>query len=231
MNNAEFVRMRKEQARRRLYNQGKGKLLNDIEDWSEPKESTLKCFSLYNYYPTHVNWPLDEDEWEIRRLIWDFKADPHKSMNNIQIKKNNKIAYKKIIPDIVKVLDYYFEDDIDKLTLVCIPASKKTVNNRRYQKFSQELCKETEMTNGFSYVNVVADATPKHIGGSGDPQVKIDSHFFKDKYVMLFDDVITSGSSMEYYKNRLEKVGATVICGMSIGVTKHKREENPIDQL
>ncbi len=63
-------------------------------------------------------------------------------------------------------------------------------------------------------------------------QFAVDSIFFKGKYVLLFDDVITSGRSMERLKQKLESVGAIVIAGLSIGRTKHERQgSNPIDLI
>ena len=69
-------------------------------------------------------------------------------------------------------------------------------------------------------------------GHSIPPEVEYEQSFFKDKYVILFDDVITSGASMERYKCLLEASGATVIGGLSIGKTKHERQpSNHIDEL
>ena len=44
----------------------------------------------------------------------------------------------------------------------------------------------------------------------------------KGKNIILFDDVITSGRSMEQLRARLQKAGANVIGGFSIGKTKHE---------
>lgn len=209
--------------------EAKVRLINDVKYWPEPSQSSLKCFSLYNYYPTNCEWPADEHVWEIRNLIWDFKANPNKPMSEDLIIIKNINACNKIIPDIIRVLNSYFDNDISKLTLVCIPASNQLVTERRYKHMAQCLCNSTGMTNGFSYVNVVADATPKHLGGTGNPKVVIDKQFFINKNVLLFDDIITRGSSMNNFSASLLRAGATVICGMSIGVTKHEREdEDPI---
>ena len=56
--------------------------------------------------------------------------------------------------------------------------------------------------------------------------------FFKGRYVLLFDDVITSGSSMERMRILLQAAGATVIAGLSLGRTLHQRAPyNPIETL
>ena len=60
----------------------------------------------------------------------------------------------------------------------------------------------------------------------------LDSDFFKDKYVILFDDVITTGASVERFKNKMENAGATVIAALSVGKTKHERQNTqPIYNL
>ena len=88
------------------------------------------------------------------------------------------------------------------------------------------------MDNGYSHVHVVSDGEATHLGGSDLAQFSIDSSYFKDRYIILFDDVITSGASMERFKRMLESAGATVIGGLSIGRTRHERQSsNPIDQI
>lgn len=52
----------------------------------------------------------------------------------------------------------------------------------------------------------------------------LDSEYFKDRYVIIFDDLITRGRSMIVMKRDLEKCGAKVICGFSVGKTKHNRD-------
>ena len=44
-----------------------------------------------------------------------------------------------------------------------------------------------------------------------------------NSYIILFDDVITTGKSMLIFKRKLEKLGATVIAGVAIGITTHER--------
>lgn len=79
------------------------------------------------------------------------------------------------------------------------------------------------MDNAFEHIQVVEDATPKHLGGTGTPVLHFDENFFKGRYILLFDDVITKGNSMLRFKLKLEALGATVIAGVSIGKTTHER--------
>ena len=88
------------------------------------------------------------------------------------------------------------------------------------------------MDNGYDYISVLHEGEAKHLGGTTQAQISIDGSFFRDRYIVLLDDVITSGKSMEMTKNLLEQAGAHVIAGLSIGRTKHEREySNTIDDL
>ena len=65
----------------------------------------------------------------------------------------------------------------------------------------------------------------RHLGGSGmnTNQLSFDEDFFKGKYVLLFDDVITRGDSMRTFKSKMETLGAIVVGGLALGKTKHER--------
>lgn len=220
---------RKEAERKRAELNG---LISCTTSWTQPTRSSVHCFSIYNYYPTTCDWDASEDEWNVRNLIWDFKANPNKPQSEIEIKNRHERAVNGILPKINRVLNRFFGNQKSKLTLVCIPSSKRIVTERRYKDFSEQLCNETGMTNGYSHVYIAEEGDAAHLGGVVQAQFSVDSSFFKDKYVILFDDVITSGKSMERFKRLLESVGATVIGGLSIGKTKHERQSsNPIDNI
>ena len=146
---------------------------------------------------------------------------------------------KKIAAD-AKVLDllrrclttFFDKEDITKLTFVCLPASSATVNQRRYAKFSADLCSKLGMSNGFGHITVFEDGEAKHTGGVKQVQVSYDDSFFSNKYILLFDDIITQGNTMMHYRRELECRGGHVICGFAIGKTVHtEREGDSIDEI
>lgn len=225
----EAERKRQEEIRKRQEIQ---ELKSCVSSWSQPRRSSVECFSLYNYYPTTCEWNASEDEWDVRNLVWDFKANPNRPQSETEIGRRHERAMNDILPDLRRVLNHFFGSRKSKLTLVCIPSSKRIVTERRYKDFSNKLCNDTGMDNGYSHVHVVSDGEATHLGGSDLAQFSIDSSYFKDRYIILFDDVITSGASMERFKRMLESAGATVIGGLSIGRTRHERQSsNPIDQI
>lgn len=195
--------------------------LEDIKQHISTWESIgnfINVSYLFPYYPTTCDFQANDLEWANRWLVWNFKNTPGKTSSY----EHNK-ALENLLPRISQILSSTFGKDIYKLVLVCIPAASKVNNDARYKEFSNKLTELTGMTNSFGHIQIVADATPKHLGGTGNPTLHFDEDFFKDKYVILFDDVITSGRSMIAFKIRLERMGAKVIAGISIGKTKHEK--------
>lgn len=215
------------------HNFDKYDLQNCVSKWSTPAKSSLKCFSMFYYYPTTCEFEANEEEWEVRNLIWNFKASPNRPVSENTIMVLHERATLRIVEKMKFCLLKFFDDcRINKLTLVCIPSSSAIVTNRRYKDFSSLICKDLKMENAFEHVHVIADGEAKHKGGTTIAKYQLDEDFFKDKFIILFDDVITSGDSMEQFKRKLERCGASVICGFSIGKTKHERQEvNPLDNI
>lgn len=205
-----------------------------VENWEYPGNERIKCFSMYYYYPTSCDFGWNNHVWDIRNLIWDFKANPpaHKPKPIEEVIALHKKAVERIIGDMSTCLRLIFGDKVSKLTLVCIPASTQEITQRRYEDFANELCKLTGMTNGYPYIRVAEDGEAKHTGGTQRPKYNFDENFFKGKCVLLFDDVITKGASMGFFDAALQVFGAEVIGGFSIGITKHELQpSDPIDLL
>ncbi len=192
-------------------------LKRNVSSWN-----TICCSLPYNYllsyYPTTCDFEASDEEWNNRWLVWNFKNTPGKTTHH-----QHEEALGNLIPRLVQMLKFTFGTDLSKLTLVCIPAATKANNETRFKEFSERLSKDTGMENAYGQIQIIKDATPKHLGGTGIPELNFDKEFFNGKYILLFDDVITKGNSMLRYKQKLESFGATVIAGLSIGKTKHER--------
>lgn len=187
----------------------------------------LPCFSMYYYYPTTCDWQANKQEWDVRKKIWNFKYDPAKTSE-----LEHKAALESVLRDSEKVLRHFFGSYTSKLTLVCIPASTKQINILRYEEFSNRLCATLNMINGYSFIKIEEDVTPKHLGGNGKRRLSLYRPFYKNKNILLFDDVVTSGRSIRNFKHQLELYGANVIGALTIGKTKHERAgKDPIYML
>ena len=193
-----------------------------VQNW-ESLRGGLKIKYLIDYYPTTVEFEADDEEWDNRWLVWHFKNDPEKTTE-----KAHRNSLDKVIPQFVKLLTNTFgREALGYLTFVCIPASTQEKNELRYKTFSAELCQETGIENGYEFTHVSRDRTAQHEGGERkDVNYSFDDSFFRGKRVILFDDIITTGDSMRMAKAMLEKTGATVICGLAIGKTRHERRDS-----
>ena len=173
---------------------------------------------LYEYLKTKAPREATQGEWDNRYLIWAFKNTPNKY--------NSKYSYEEalgiIVPKYTRRLKETFGSMASDLTLVCIPASNKVNNERRWKEFSSRVCNELNMWNGYSYISIESDAMAKSLGGDGITTLSFDRSFFKGKQVVLCDDIKTSGKSLQRMRQQLESMGATVVCALTIGVTVHE---------
>lgn len=207
-------------AKLRAEEQAKQMLLTGANGWD------LLCGSLrYNYllryYPTTCGFDATESEWADRWTVWNFKNTPGKTSS-----MDHTRALNAVIPKIKSELIATFGSEALKyLTLVCIPASSAEKTQARYEDFSEMLCSQTGMINGYGKMQVISSSSEKKFGGKGisASDVAFDASYFKGKYVLLFDDVITKGQSMLRFKKRMEELGAIVVGGFSIGKTTHSR--------
>lgn len=225
-----ITKRKKEEDRKRLESSAKEVLTISVRKW---KKMTLDYFSLdfhytwlFYYYPKTCVFQFNDEEKHNRRIIWHFKNDPDRRIAPFE----HDNAMNEVIPMIKqRLIDTFGAEYLPFLTLVCLPASTSTKNQARYEDFSIRLCNATGMENAYSNIHIIQDGMSKNdprntTGQSIQPQVSFDD-CFGGKYVLLFDDVITKGGTMLRYKSLMEKMGATVIGGLTLGKTKHERPE------
>lgn len=208
-----------------LQSSAKSVLINNAKDW-EHLYGDFYYTWLFYYYPTNIeNFVASDKEWNDRRTVWNFKNDPDKNISPIL----HEVALDKVIPQIrQRLCETFGEEYLQFLTLVCLPASTNAKNEARYEEFASRICEETGMENGYEHTHVVKDGMSKNhpanqTNHSIQPVIEFDKDFFKGKYVLLFDDIVTKGGTMLRYKEIMKSIGATVVGGMCLGKTKHER--------
>lgn len=193
--------------------------LEAVKNWQLLK-GNFRYTYLFNYYPLSCYFKATDEEWKNRWTIWNFRNIP---------RGTSPLSHAMVLYDIVpriklKLTDTFGENNLKYLTLVCLPASRPKDDERRYKEFSQKLCSETGMINSYDKISVTGKEIIKYLGEFYSPMsITFDTEFFKDKYVIIFDDTINSGNSMLSFKSKMEQMGATVICGIAIGKTKRQR--------
>ena len=216
----EEARKREQKRLQEQTEQKKRLLLSKVSSWNL-LFGNLRYYSLLRYFPTTCDFEATESEWKDRWTVWNFKNTPGKTSRS-----DHQEALDTVIPRIKSVLFSSFGRELlSNLTLVCIPASSAIKTKARYEQFANILCGDTGMVNAFNHIQVVSSSSEKKFGGSGitSENLSFDSEFFKGKFILLFDDVITKGDSMIRFKRKMESLGAIVICGVSIGKTTHSR--------
>lgn len=197
---------RKKEERIRLAQQEHQKFVarihNAVSNWPIVRGG-LHCAAHIPYFPNKtLHTFIQQDAQE---LVLDFK-------------NGDSDVQEIYIEQLILLLKRTFKDDLSRLTFVCIPASNTEDNESRYDFFSSAICENTGMNNAYGHIRILESATSKHLGGTS-PQLIFDSEYFKGKYVILFDDIITTGKTVFNMKQELEHFGAEVICAISFGIT------------
>lgn len=202
----------------------KKNLIESVSRW-DTLFSGLKYTYLFYYYPKNSEIVATQEDWNNRWIVWNFKNDPARIPSSAHANTLNKV-----IPMIKnKLLSTFSEESLKYLTFVCIPASSQAKTQARYEEFSSRMCDELGMINAYPHITVTEERLEKHLGGTSTDTDKLsfDNDFFNGKYVLLFDDVITRGDSMNTFKRKMESLGATVVGGLCLGRTKHERNITP----
>lgn len=194
-------------------------LQNKVNKWFRLNNNFPYLYGYYYYPTTCQNTEITEEDWEVRKLVWNFKN----KVDSIRPQAKD-MANWDVMNLAEEILTNTFQEYVEELTLFCIPASSYRSNMARYEEFSDMLCKRMNMKNSFNYVRVIKSGHPKHLGGDGTRQFEVDYEFFKGKNILLFDDIITSGKSMIETADFLNSINCNVVAGLSIAKTKHIKE-------
>ena len=168
----------------------------------------------YHSYNAYGTYNLSNEEWDNREMIFNFK-------NNSELTDpiSHRNAMEKAISLLTDLLQATFGDLLAQLTLVCIPASTAAKTAARFEEFAQIVTAKTGMDNGYGHIDIVVDQDPEHLGDSHLPQYAIDPAFFKGRQVLLFDDIMATGSSVSKFAANMTNAGATVAAAVVLGKT------------
>jgi len=194
-------------------------------EWKAIPQRPFFLFPAWIYYPKSSQVRVDLTDIQIREKIWRFKdgIDSLSKADDIQL-------LDEILERIKNIISHTFNDhDESRLTFACVPSSSSSDYLKRYSYFSQRVCDNSEMTNSINEITYISEGTPKHLGGTGLPNIRINPNFFKDKFVIVFDDIYTTGKTMSAFCNKLSECGAIVVGGIVLGITQRdKQYENEL---
>lgn len=171
----------------------------------------------FHSYTGFGTYSLTNEEWDNREMINNFK-------NNSELTDpiSHQIALDKAISLVLPLLRDTFGEALKQLTLVCIPASTAEQTAARFEEFAQRVTEATGMTNGYDHITVVADKDG--IGDSHLPEYAIDSDFFAGRKVLLFDDIMVTGGSVNKFATRLSDADIDIVAAIVLGKTVAKKQ-------
>lgn len=160
----------------------------------------------YDYYSKKkFGDDVSPDADSNRRLIWAFK---------------DGLRQERIVSLVVDFLKASRIASLGgKITFACIPASDPYTHRSRYEQFSAEVCKNLGFRNAYEHIRVCSSVTPRRMGGTRLADLDIDQAFFKDSFVLLFDDIVTQGTTAANRKSLIEAAGGHCIGIISLGRT------------
>lgn len=164
----------------------------------------------YKYYPEsrYSSHEIDILDINNRQLIWDFKD-------------GRSYATAKVTDMVCQYLDSIKElcAIANRIVFTCAPASNQYAYENRFRIFSDSICQKLGYLNAYEHLHIASYSLPKHRGGSGDIDYNIDPQIFKDNYIILFDDIVTSGETILSFARRIEQINGKIIAIISIGKT------------
>lgn len=165
-------------------------------------------YAFYDYFPMHCK-NVSENDWRVRRLVWDFKDGK---------------SFKFVAEITANALIRSFGKNVNKVVFACVPASSQKKNELRYKEFSNMVCELSGAINAYSHIKIDGERLAVHEKFDSKKMnlvqvIEFDEDFFKDKKVLVFDDILTRGFSYAKFANQLEKMGAEVLGGLFLAKT------------
>ena len=172
-----------------------------------------RIISFLPYFPARIK-NIGEENENARQLVYSFKSGER---------------YEEVAQMTAKQLKEEFGEKVNEIVFTCIPASTSEKNELRYKKFSERVCELCGAINGYNHVIVandrksVHDSRKKSVRKDNSMQeVNIDGEWFRNRSVVLADDVLTSGRSFCSFGCKLEAFGANIIAGFFLAKTTYK---------
>lgn len=169
----------------------------------------LDYYYLYKYYPLnrYPNLPINEDQE--RKTVWGFKDG-----------------------ELTSLIEIHLESAIRKTDIplvnscaMIIPASTMEKTKKRFEAFCENISYELVIDNGYEGITTLDHPPTKgHAGGNKIAHFQFFPNYFSGKDVLLFDDVITSGTSFRQTAQSLLKLGAVSVTGIFLAKTSYKDE-------
>jgi hypothetical protein len=203
---------------------------------------TITVYSLLHYLTEVEGFTWRNQDYTANKIVHVVKGDPIKGYFEVVVvegklrvrRRFDQRNGEEFIPILTGTLATRLSDVVDgNFAIVPIPNSDATIAKRdQFRTLDHAI--RIASTIGSRAVVVPAlrwkeEKISARKGGSRDPQVHYENLRVvekPDRPVIIFDDVMTTGSQMIAASRRLQKAGAHLLCGVVVGrATKEQREK------
>ena len=157
----------------------------------------------FEYVPNaYINLCVDKaQQMANNRFVYDFKA-------------GDKEAVQICAEWLVRYLIKQYSSILEDFVVVFAPCSTQWKYTKRFG-YLAAILNAAGIKTANEHVHIFGERKPTHNGGSHVVNediyhVSVDGEYFKGKQVILFDDLLTSGKTIEDFRNKLEAAGAYV---------------------
>ena len=157
----------------------------------------------FEYVPNaYINLCVDKaQQMANNRFVYDFKA-------------GDKKAAHLCAEWLVRYLTKQYSSILEDFVVVFAPCSTQWKYNKRFG-YLAAILNAAGIATANEHVHIFGERKPTHNGGSHFVNediyhVSLDGEYFKGKQVILFDDLLTSGKTIEDFRSKLEAAGAYV---------------------
>lgn len=161
------------------------------------------CLYLYDYVPVSRGIKATTELKKITNLLFRMKEGHAVSLSV----KLFSMAMSRI---------YVITNKRDNSILVPIPASTREKHNQRFSSFCYLLSERTGIQNGFKAIEIKEDR--EELKGTRNTDkifnLTFNTSLFKDKQVILLDDVLNTGEGFIQIKRKLLELGARSVIGV-----------------
>lgn len=162
----------------------------------------------YPAYSAYGTYELTAEQWANRDLIQNFKGN-----SELTTEQDHELAMQQAIALVAGYITKNFGEQSKQLTLLCIPAARQADNKRRFEEFSQNVCKITGMENAYNAIHY-----DKEIDEDGETVDRycLDTTQLQGKNILLFDDIIASGGSVTRFADAIKDI-CHVVGALALG--------------
>lgn len=173
---------------------------------------------LHYYRPKGERAYITKEERLFQDQIWLIKKNNESENHQKAIEKmTNEIIEEINGNNIYKTIDLF----------VTIPTSNMKRYESRFKKMTEEIEKQTGINCGNSHIKMTYDKKPLSTKIRRTPKTNyiLDADYFKNKNILVIDDIITKGKTLINFNKQIKGAGGRTSMCIIYAKTKYKKIE------